>query len=218
MEQYLGKKRVIVVKRKYLKLDGTVSSYISSGILNIPEEEPGVLFWIRKTNNGFVMETKNNGGRKCKTRKSAIQTVITVGRIEDESTNYKCYKTDRGYKFEKMPEGVGNGENVLFLHSDNRGRHYFCLPIRFMNYLKLEKGDYLKIKTEFKDEFEITIEKAKEAGIEKNELYSRTGYACYDGKNKSLSICKRAEKFLEGCETLVILKSRGKLKILKLMV
>lgn len=212
-EEYIGRKRVIVEKVEHMRLDGIISTYVRTGVLNFPEEQPGTQFWVKKTEDGFVMNRFDNGGQIRCTRKSSIQTVISVGKVADESTDYKCYKTDDGYVFRKIPciYGVGNGKNVVYIHKDNRNGYYFCLPIEALRRLKIKKGEYLKVTTSISQDFNIKIEKTTEKEPTVNTVCKKVSCVLYDGRNKTLFICKRANRFLENCETLSLKKIRGKI-------
>lgn len=217
MEEYIGRKKIIVTTEKHLKLSGEISVYKKGGILNFPEEEPGTEFYVHKTDFGFVLNHIDRGGYLRCTRKSGIQTVINVGRIEDNTTEYKCFKTDFGYKFEKIEllSGVGTGKNILYLRKNNKDDLYICLPLEFIKELKAQKGDFLKITYNICDDFSITIEKATKKCQCCNTVNSRIGYVVFDGRNKSLSICRRASRYLEDIDAFAVIHQKGKLKLVK---
>ena len=216
MEQYLCKKRVVVTEEKHLRLDGITTSYKKGGILNFPEEEPDTEFYVKKTGDGFVLSHDCTEGYPRKTRKSGCQTVINVGRVIDESCDFKCYKTDDGYRFEKIVlEGVGTGKSILYLHKNNVGDYYVCIPVEYFKKIKAKKGDYLKITYNICENLSIIVEKAEEKGECVNTVKKRVGYVLYEGRTKSLAICRRTVKYLNDTDALAIIPRGKKLTFVK---
>lgn len=216
-EEYIGIKKIVTSKIKYQNLEGITNKYNTSGVMNFPEEEPGLEFYIKQVEDGIELNKTSNGGKLQRVRKSGAQTVITIGNFLEKSASYRCYKTDYGYHLVEMKEveAVGSGRNVLQLRKNTKDGLTYCLPIKAFEYLKAKPGDYLRVTTRIRENFLITIEKVDKPEPEINEIKKRISCVKYTGGSKTMLLCKRTHKYLHGCDLLLLSKESGRIKLKK---